>query len=96
MAQAQLCALLLRPVSSHDIQHLKKHFPVTDVVGHEQDQLAIEIIALAGTQALVQVDEPGIEIIRIFDSRFRAQFLVHADSPDDRCMVAWATASRTA
>ena len=57
------------PIIPHDIQHLKEHFPVTDVVGHEQDQFAIEIIALAGTQALVQIYETGIKIIRIFDSR---------------------------
>jgi hypothetical protein len=39
-------ALLLWPVIPHDIQHLNEYFPVTDVVGHEQDQLAIETIAI--------------------------------------------------
>jgi hypothetical protein len=42
---AQGYALLFWPVILHDIQHLKEHLPVTDVVGHEQDQFAIETIA---------------------------------------------------
>jgi hypothetical protein len=37
--------LLLWPVIPHDVQHLIEHLPVTDVVGHEQDQFAIETIA---------------------------------------------------
>jgi hypothetical protein len=47
------CALLLWPVIPHDIQHLKEYLPVTDVVGHEQDQLAIETSTLVCTQTLV-------------------------------------------
>ena len=88
------------PVIPHDIQHLKEHFLIADVVGHEQDQLAIEAIALIGIQALVQVNEPGIEIIRIFDVRVGTQFFTHTGSPSCTmrlgCMVARATASRTA
>ena len=81
--------LLLWPVIPHDVQHLKEHLPVTDVVGHEQDQFAIETIAFVCTQALMQFYEPGIEIILIQDAWFGTQFLTHTASPDLSPHIAW-------
>ncbi len=62
----------LWPVLSRDIQHFIERLPVTNVIGHEQNQLAIEASAFIGTQAFVQVDQPGVEIIGIFDLRIRS------------------------
>ena len=78
--RAMGCASLLRPVVPADFEQFVESFPVTNMVGHEQDQFAIEIGALPGAQARMQCYEPGKEIIGVFDPWLCMQFIVHAAS----------------
>jgi hypothetical protein len=72
----------LWPVVPADFEQVIESFALTDVVGHEQDQFAIEIVALLGTQTCMQGYEPVIEIIRILDPWICMQFFAHFASLD--------------
>jgi hypothetical protein len=49
-------------------EYCVEYFPVSDLVGHQQDQFAVKCLALIKAQARVQRNKLSIEIIRVINS----------------------------
>jgi hypothetical protein len=59
---------LLWAVFANDVKGFDESLLVTDIVGQQQDQFAIEVMALFGIKLLMHGYQPGVKIIRVFNS----------------------------